>query len=346
MEETYFDVKKVGSFCGVRPLAKETKSTLKKTRQWLSGVDAYTLHRPYRLHFRHRRTYAKGIDDLWQADLADMTSLSRHNDGKKFLLTIVDVFSKMAWCVPLPNKSGATLTNAFASVIAGQRRPLYLQTDKGTEFLNASFQKLLRDSGIKFYTSENDEIKASVVERFNRTLKTRLYRFFTWSASYRYVDALNDIIDSYNRSYHRSIRMAPANVSVENEDEVRAILYPPKRPQPKKYPFSVGDRVRLRQSRRPFLKGYLPCWSEEIFIVQTVVPTDPPTYRIVDLDREVIKGGFYAQELQKVFKADDDNTFKVEKVLKTRTVGDKKEYYVKWLGYPSKFNSWTDYIIE
>src|SRR5271165_3004314 len=131
----------------------------------------------------------------------------------------------MTWCVALPNKSGATLTNAFSSVIAGGHRiPTYLQCDKGREFLNASFQKLLSDNDIKFYTSENEEIKAAVVERFNRTLKSRVFRFFMWSRSYRYVDALQDLVDSYNRSYHRSIKMAPIDVGIENEDQVRSSL--------------------------------------------------------------------------------------------------------------------------
>ena len=101
----------------------------------------------------------------------------------------------------------------------------------------------------------------------------------------------------------------------------------------------------MRKSRRPFDKGYAPSWTEEIFSIQAIVPTDPPTYRLTDLADEPIKGGFYAQELQRVKKEDDD-TFKVEKVLKTRTKDGRKQYFVKWLGYPSKFNSWTDYIIQ
>src|SRR5271155_2363388 len=102
MDDVYFDIKKMGSFGGMRHLAKETKSSLAKTRKWLSGIDAYTLPKPHRLHFRHRRTYAKKSDNLWQADLVDMSSIARYNDGKKFILTVVDVFSKMAWCVALP----------------------------------------------------------------------------------------------------------------------------------------------------------------------------------------------------------------------------------------------------
>jgi hypothetical protein len=326
-------------------LANETKSSLKKTKTWLSGIDAYTLHKPYRLHFRRRRTYAKGVDDLWQADLVDMTSLARYNDGKRYILTIIDVFSKMAWCVILKNKSGSTITEAFSLVLGGLRRCTFLQTDKGTEFLNLSFRKLLADNDIKFYTSENEEIKASVVERFNRTLKTRMYRFFTWSSSFRYVDVLQDIVDSYNRSYHSSIKMAPIDVTKANERVVRVKLYPTKKPQPKKYPFTVGDNVRLRQSRRAFQKGYLASWTEELFSVKRVIPMDPPMYAISDLSGEPIKGGFNAQELQKVIKTNDDDIFKVEKIIRTRTKDGKKQFYVKWLGYPDKFNSWTDYII-
>lgn len=118
-----------------------------------------------------------GVDDLWQANLVDMTSLACYNDGKKYRLTIINAFSKMAWCIVLENKSSSTIIRAFASVFGGSRRCTFLQTDKGTEFLNLSFQKLLADNSIKFYGSENQEIKASVVDRFDGTLKTCIYRF-------------------------------------------------------------------------------------------------------------------------------------------------------------------------
>lgn len=139
----------------------------------------------------------------------------------------------------------ATLTSAFASMIGGQRRPTYLQTDKESEFLNCSFQKLLAENDIKFFSSENEEIKAAVVERFNRTLKTFMYGFFTWSSLYRFADVFQDLIDSYNGSYQRSINMAPINVNNGNEDEVGANLYPLKQPQPIcQYPFiSICSKI-------------------------------------------------------------------------------------------------------
>ena len=103
-----------------------------------------------------------GIDDLWQADLVDLSSLSRQNDGYKFILTVIDVFSRFSWVRPLKIKTGQSLREAFASIIS-DRKPNYLQTDKGTEFLNSSFQSLLTSNSINFYTSQNEDIKCALV---------------------------------------------------------------------------------------------------------------------------------------------------------------------------------------
>ena len=165
---------------------------------------------------------------MWQADLADVSSLSKFNDNYKFLLTCIDVLSKYAWVIPLKNKTGKTITDAFSKIII-QRQPIHLQTDKGSEFKNKLFQSFLEDHKIKFYTSENSEIKAAVVERFNRTLKNKMYRYFTFKGKRRYVDVLADLVHSYNNTFHTSIKMSPVEVSVQNESEVDRRLYPPKK---------------------------------------------------------------------------------------------------------------------
>ena len=342
MDSIYFDAESPGGFGGVRPLANASGSTVEKTKKWLSGVDAYTLHKPYRLRFRRRRTFAKGIDDLWQADLVDLTSLAKHNDNFKFLLVVIDVFSRYAYAVPLKNKSGSTLTEAFSRLVAN-KKPTFLQTDKGTEFLNSQFQQLLADNGIKFYTSENEDIKCALVERLNRTLKTRMWRYFTHASTFRYLDILDGLLRAYNSSVHSAIKVAPSSVSKHNAKEIADRLYPPKQAV-KKWKFEVNDKVRLRQSRRAFVKGYLPAWTVELFTIKKRVPSDPPTYEIVDWADEPIRGRFYAEELQKI-DVKEDQTFKIDKVLKTRRVGGKTRYFVSWLGYPSKFNSWVDDIL-
>jgi len=143
-------------------------------KKFLSARDAYTLHKPRRIRFLRRRTYSKGIADLYQIDLVDVSSLSPFNDGMRYLLSCIDVFSKRAWAVPLRTKSGREVTESFEKIVS-ERKCNMVQSDKGTEFLNSTFQAMLRRHNIHFYTSENEDLKASVVERFNRTLKTKMY---------------------------------------------------------------------------------------------------------------------------------------------------------------------------
>jgi len=231
MDATYHTLRSPGSFGGVHNLRRYSGRSAQAVTDYLAGQDAYTLHKPRRLRFPRRKTYSKGIADLYQIDLADLSSLSPFNDGTRYLLTCIDVFTKRAWAVPVRSKFGRVVAEAFERIIA-ERKCNMVQSDKGTEFLNSTFQSMLRRHGIKFYTSENDDLKAAVVERFNRTLKTKMFRYFTYKKTRRYVDVLDDLLHSYNNTYHRSIGMAPAEVGPHNEDVVRARLYPPK---PKSY---------------------------------------------------------------------------------------------------------------
>ena len=342
--ESYFDPKQAGSFGGVSTFQRHVNGQFKNKdiKTWLREQDAYTLHKPARLNFRRRRTFTVGIDDLWQADLVDLSALSKHNDGNKYILTCIDVFSKYAWAIPLKTKSGPELTDAFKSFLV-DRHPAHLQTDKGTEFLNRNFQSMLRDNAIRFYTSENDDVKASVVERFNRTLKTKMWKYFTHTNTYRYVNVLQDLLLSYNNTYHRSIGMVPSRVTNENEALIRKRLYGEKK-RPAKWRYSVGDKVRICKARIAFKKGYLPSWSEEIFVIIARIPTDPITYELRDLNGETLKGKFYEPELQQILKKDD--VYKIEKVLKSRKRAGKTEYFVKWKGYDDNFNSWTTDIFD
>jgi len=147
-------------------------------KKFLAGQDAYTLHKPRRIRFPRRNTYSKGIGDLFQIDLVDLTTLSSFNDGMRYLLTCIDVFSKRAWVVPVARKSARDVVEAFEKILADQKCTM-VQSDKGTEFLNSSFQSMLKRHGVKFYTSENEDLKAAVVERFNQTLKEKMFRYFT-----------------------------------------------------------------------------------------------------------------------------------------------------------------------
>lgn len=342
MESVYYEASNPGSFGGVRPLARYGGLPVKKVKGWLESQDAYTLHKPVVKNFPRRKTFAKGINDLFQADLADMRNISSYNNGFGYILTCIDVFSRYGFAVPVKDKRGSTVTAAFEQIFT-KRVPNMMQTDRGVEFLNSQVQNLFRKHDIHHYFSMNDDIKAALVERFNRTLKSRLYRYMTSRRTNRWIDALDDVVKSYNLSRHRSIGIAPVDVTTENENEIARRQYPPK--PPLKYTYDVGDRVRIVKYRRVFHKGYLPNWTEEIFVIAERYPTYPVTYGLKDLAGEDIRGKFYEQEIQKVTKSDDD-VFDVEKVLKTRKRGGKVEFFVKWKGYPDKFNSWVTDVFK
>lgn len=342
LKKLYFDAKLPGSFGGVEALRRNVPRVKRgDIRQWLAHQDTYTLHKPVRHRFSRRRIIVGGIDHQWQADLIDVQKLKKHNDGYTFLLTCIDVFSKYAWVVPLKNKTGASLTAAFEVIFNSDgRKPLKLQTDKGSEFTNRVFQHFLKKHQVGFFVTENEDIKAAIAERFNRTLKEKLWRYFTRSSTLRYVDVLPQIVNSYNHSYHRSIRRAPVEVRDENSEEVWQMLYGrQERKSQSKAQLKAGDRVRISKARRSFKKGYLPGWTQELFTVSRVLNTRPITYRIKDDHGEELKGTFYTEELQKV---GETNVYKIEQILKTsRGPGGRKEYLIRWLGYPPSFDSWV-----
>jgi len=149
-----------GSFGGVSNLQRYIGRLLCDVKKFFASQDAYTLHKPRRIRFPRRKTYPKGIGDLFQIDLVNMTSLSSFNDGMRYLLTCIDVFTKRAWAVPVRKKS--VETSPSISERFWQIKPNMMRTDKGSEFLNSSFQSTLQHHSIKFYTSENEDLKAAV----------------------------------------------------------------------------------------------------------------------------------------------------------------------------------------
>ena len=348
LKKVYYDPDHPAGFGGVdavyRASVKDGMNlSRRRIKEWLSQQPTYTLHRPIRRHFKRNRVLVDGIDHQWQADLVDMSALSKYNGGYRYLLTCIDILSKFAWAVPIKNKTGQSLIGAFEHILRSGRSPRLLQTDKGSEFTNRSFQTYLKTKGIHFFTTHN-ETKASVVERFNRTLKTKMWKFFTANNTNEYIKALPKLVSAYNHSFHRSIQTTPASVDIYNSDDIRKILYRTKvSPKRVAYRFNVGDTVRISMSARPFRKGYLPNWTTELFTVSARIPRHPPVYKLKDYDGEELQGTFYEQELQRVLKK--DNVYKVETVLATRKRRGHTEYFVKWLRYPDKFNSWVPRLL-
>ena len=296
------------------------------------------LHKPIKRNFQKRTVVSNGIDDIWAADLVEMQKFSKWNKGIKYLLMVIDVFSKYGWIRGLKDKKTETVGKAFDDIFKSKRKPKMFWTDKGSEFISNHFKEFLKREGIKLYHTENEE-KSSVVERWNKTIKTNMWKMFTTNNNTVYWDKINKLVDNYNNARHSSIKMTPVEASKKkNENKVWANLYGDsiyiKPGQPK---FSIGDRVRIsKYKRKVFDKGYTPNWTEELFVIDKVNPTKPVTYSIVDLMGEDIKGTFYEQELQKA----KQQTFKIEKIIKRDN--KKKMALVKWSGYPDKSNSWVN----
>ena len=223
---------------------------------------AEELHKPIRRKFKRRRVLVNGIDKIWAADLVDMQAFSKFNRGVKYLLAVIDVFSKYGWLIPLKDKTGKSVASALKTIYE-ERKPEKMWVDKGKEFYNKDVKDL-----IELYSTENEE-KSSVVERWIRMMKEKMWKYFTANSTNVYINALADLVGEYNNTRHSSIKMTPVNASKkENKLRVWRNLYPEHLEihdvNPK---FSVGNKVRISKKKKTFEKGYTTRWTEEIFTI-------------------------------------------------------------------------------
>ena len=299
------------------------------------------------------------VDYQWDADLVDMVSFAPDNKAYKYILVAIDILSRHLWTKPLRNKQGTEVVAAFRDIFeGGERKPQHVRTDKGQEFKAKVLQRYFKENGVHHFVTQN-EVKANYAERVIKTLKSRIMRYFTLKQTHNWIDVLTDFTDSYNHTYHRSIRRSPRSVNKENEVEVWMTQYrtnpareestPIDAKKEKKkskrtrnvFKFKVGDYVRISNLRGIFEKEYDERWTGEIFkILKRFTRQTFPLYELEDIEGKGIVGNFYQMELQKVYY-DPNATFKLEKVLKTRKrKGHEKESLVKWLHWPKKYDSW------
>ena len=257
-----------------------------------SSILADENHKPIIRKFNKRKVYSQFKDNIWGVDLANMQSLSRKNKGIKYLLCVIDVYSKYAFVIPLKDKKGISIVNAFNKIKQSNRIPNKIWVDQGGEFYNNVLEKWLSDNDINMYSTYN-EGKSVVAERFIRTLKNKLYKHMTATGKNIYYDVLDDVVNKYNNTKHSTIKMKP--IDVKNNKRVYIDEH-----NEKDNKFKVGDRVRISRYKNIFAKGYAPNWSSEIFIVNKINDTVPYTYNLKDLNDEEIIGSFYDKELQKI----------------------------------------------
>ena len=221
-----------------------------------------------------------------------MQLLSKFDKGFRFLLRVIDIYSKYAWVIPLKDKKGVTIVNAFHKILKeSNQKPNKIWVGKGSRFYNNSFEKWLQDNDIVMY-STNNKGKSVIAERFIRTLKNKIYKYMTSISKNVYIDKLDDIAKEYNNKYHSWIKIKPVDVKYSTYIDVK------KETNDKNPKYKVGDHVRVSKYKNIFAKGYMPNWSEEIFVIKKIKNMVPWTYVINDLNGEEIIGTFYEKELQ------------------------------------------------
>lgn len=301
----YTDLNRPGSFSGLSGFKKNNKKFTKlRIKKELFEQNTYTQHVLPIRNFKRNKVIVGGIDDTWQADLVDVQKLKYQNKHNNYILTVIDVFSKFAWTVPIKFKKANDTYEAFKKIIKSSNRiPKKLHIDGGNEF-KGKCKAYLEELNIDLYVVES-KMKASVVERFNRTLKEKMWRMFTFNKNKKYYDSLPLLIDSYNRSYHRSIKNKPIEISKNNEDKTFFNLYGFKKEQggPNElvhFKFKVDDYVRVVISKNLFEKGYTSNWSDDLFMIHQKIPRIPPVYKIKTLNNDILTKSFYEQEIQLV----------------------------------------------
>ena len=352
----YYTAGNPNSYTGsVRKLAKAAKSTHREAKLWLSGQHAYTRYKPARKRFSHDGIFVQGFNEQWSIDLISIIPLHEHNDGYKYLLTVVDSLSKYAFVEPLKSKSGPDVARALEKIFR-ERTPRKIRSDLGKEFYNTHVQNLFQRKKILHIGALN-ATKASIVERFNRTLRGKLWRFFDASNTWRYVEILPKMVSSYNDSKHGATKIPPSDVTDKNQTAAWKNLYGPmlkerrtwrRKRKPGERAMStdmrVGTLVRLSKAKHVFETGYSYAWTKELFQIYQVLPPlrgvtrSKHRYRVKDMRGEKIRGSFQREEIQRVRDVERE----VKKVVRRTKLGK----YVTWRGYPETLRTFIPKAAE
>jgi len=312
---------------------------MKRIKAILKTLESYSIHKEFHKGLQNI-SFARFKRYQFQIDLCFLIDYAEWNDNVKYLLTVIDCFTRYAFIRPLITKDSKTVLNAFKNVISElEQKPLTIVCDRGSEFVNVAFQNYCENENMKLILPKSN-LHASYVERFNRTIQNLIFRYLTENSTNRYIDQLDNILLTYNSRYHRMINMSP--IEAENNPNAELIINSMiskrdsliKQEIPK---FKIGDTVRISKQKDKFSRGYQPQSQVEIFKIYAISDNKKiPLYYLNDENNEKIEGGFYNYELTPV----NLTTYRIDKVIRRRKFRGQNQVLVKWVGYDDRFNRW------
>ena len=305
----------------------------------LKSVESYTLHKEFHKQPRNI-SYARFKRYQFQMDLCEVQNLAQYNDGVRYLFNVVDCFTRYAFVRALVDKKTGTVLSAFQNILEeAVEKPTMIVCDKGMEFNNNEFTQFCQRNGIKLVLPHTST-HAAYVERFNRTFQRLVYSYMTQRETNRYIDALQDLVHTYNNRQHRMIGMTPnqaentnSNLKINNLISKRENKLKPSKPSLK-----IGEYVRIAQQKSKFSRGYNWQTNPEIFIIDSIDTRKKiPLYHLRTYNgREQIVGGFYRNELTPT----NIQVFRIERILGRRRINGVLHVLVKWVGYDDTYNEW------
>ena len=239
--------------------------------------------KPPKKYYATNKTDVYYIDDTWSLDILDLKDYGpKNNKGYRYVLVIIDNFSKFGWTVPLKNKNAQTIKDSFENIlISSKRSPNLIETDRGKEFYNNIFQEFLNKNDIKFY-SRNSSDGAVFAERFNRTIRDLLKKIVFERGDANWIDVLPTITKQYNNRIHSSTKLSAKDASLKkNEGYVyKNLLDKRKKVKPK---FQINNLVRTADLKRTFSKGDTTNWSYKLYKITEIINDTIPSYKIDNL---------------------------------------------------------------
>ena len=231
-------------------------------------------------NYATNKTNVYHIDDIWSLDILDLKDYGPENNrGYRYVLVIIDNFSKFGWTIPLKNKNAQTIKDSFENIlISSKRKPNLIESDRGKEFYNNMFQDFLKENNIKLY-SRNSSFGAIFAERFNRTIRDLLKKIVFEQGNAKWIDILKSITKQYNNRVHSSTKLSPKDASLKkNEGYVyKNLLDKRKKIKPK---YKIGDLVRTADLKKTFSKGDTTNWSYKLYKITEIINDTIPSYRL------------------------------------------------------------------